>query len=934
MDKKTFELNQFLNDLDRDQIILTPNSRLRRWLLKCLGAGDNSVQKTPSVFAIQDWIIELWRQLQDQGWEPITQLKVISANSRLKLWRDIILNAEVSQSMINPELLAKQADQAYTTLQQWCLDLSALGEYQAEDNDVFVSWARQFEIQCQALQFISNEDRIVQIQTAFEQGQLAQLPSIDLLAFDDVSPLLQQLLKSASNSGTHLKVQQKNNRSKLLAFDNRQLELKACAEWAHQLLSSNRKKPIKIGIIDPSLGQDRNQIEQVFIEVFEPQFLFPNSPRYTLPFNFSAGTPLAETPIINAALQLLQLNHPLSDTEQLVRLLHSGFWGDKRKLFTELKLADASLSEHFLRKQQQQTVRSNNFQQATAKALSKLPLEHLEQQDETYRSYNELLQNHRLQRRGLPLKASAKYWSQSFFNQLQQLGWPGHRRLDSNEYQQISQLYQLLEELHQLDSSEQLLSWQEALKALSDLAHSRHYQAKSEDSPVQIFGVLEAAGIHFDHCWVLGMHAQQWPPKPKPSALLPFELQQQHHMPHATAERELKFAQSLTESFLHCATEVIFSYPLTRGDEELLASPLMKNLSKVANNTPGSAPILQQESSLTLSTFKQQLLNQRALHWVDCRQAPPISEQEITLGGSAVLQQQASCPFNAFAIYRLGARYIEPPILGLSPIERGNILHLAMELIWREIKDHSTLLSTSKETLSECVAGHINTAIASILSKRFDLGPNFRDIEQQRLQALILNWLEIERDRAPFEVIAIESTATIRLDQLELTLRLDRLDKMIDSPEPYLMVIDYKTGEPDVKYWQGPKMQEPQLPLYTLSNTDIKAISFAQINIKANAFKGMGAAPLADASILDCENNKYLQRYQLQGTWQDICQQWQHDLEALAHAYCSGLATLSYKDITAQRYSEHLDGLQRNSEIQHKHLLLQSQPEWIKGGEV
>lgn len=934
MDKKTFELSQFLNDLDRHQIILTPNSRLRRWLLKSLGSGNDSVQKTPSVFAIQDWIVELWRQLQDQGWQPISGLKVISANSRLKLWRDIILNAEISQAMINPELLAKQADQAYTTLQQWCLDLSALTEYQAEDSAVFVSWAKQFESQCQALQFISNEDRIGRIQTAFEQGQLPQLPTIDLLAFDDVSPLLQQLLKSASIGGKHIKVQQQSSRCQLLAFDNRQQELKACAAWARQLLLENPKKQIKIGIIDPSLGQERDQIEHVFTEVFEPQFMLPNSPRYTLPFNFSAGIPLAETPIINAALQLLQLNHPLSDTEQLIRLLHCGFWGDKRQIFSQLKLADASLSEHFLRRQQQQTVRSSNFQQATAKALSKLPPEHIEQQEESYISFSELLQNHRQGRRGLPLKGSAKYWSQSFFDQLQQLGWPGHRRLDSNEYQQISQLYQLFEELHQLDSSGQLLSWQEALKALSDLAHSRHYQAKAADSPVQIFGVLEAAGIHFDHCWVLGMHAQQWPPKPKPSALLPFELQQQLQMPHATAERELKFAQSLTESFRHCANEVIFSYPQSRGDEELLASPLMHTLKSSSTAKLDLNQNPQEDSSLTLYTFKQQLLQQRRLHWVDCRQGPAISDQEKKLGGSAVLQQQASCPFNAFAIYRLGARRIEPPTLGLSPIERGNILHLAMELIWRELKDQYTLLSTSEQTLSESVKGHINTAISSTLSNRFDLGPNFRDIEQQRLQGLILNWLEVERNRAPFEVIAIESTATIQLDQLELTLRLDRLDKMLDAPEPYLMVLDYKTGEPDVKYWQGPKMQEPQLPLYTLSNVDIKAISFAQINIKANELKGMGAAPLADHSILDCENNKYLQRYQLQGTWQDLCLRWQQDLENLAHAYCSGSTKLDYKDITAQRYSEHLDGLQRNNEIQQKQLLLQSPPEWIKGDMV
>ncbi|MEZ5525152.1 MAG: hypothetical protein R3E62_09385 [Pseudomonadales bacterium] len=41
------------------------------------------------------------------------------------------------------------------------------------------------------------------------------------------------------------------------------------------------------------LAQQRSEIESALTAVFEPQYWLPSTPRYQLPFNISAGIPLA-----------------------------------------------------------------------------------------------------------------------------------------------------------------------------------------------------------------------------------------------------------------------------------------------------------------------------------------------------------------------------------------------------------------------------------------------------------------------------------------------------------------------------------------------------------------------------------------------------------------------------------------------------------------
>jgi hypothetical protein len=52
------------------------------------------------------------------------------------------------------------------------------------------------------------------------------------------------------------------------------------------------------------------------------------------------------------------------------------------------------------------------------------------------------------------------------------------------------------------------------------------------------------------------------------------------------------------------------------------------------------------------------------------------------LGGAGVLTSQSQCPFKAFATARLAAQTWEPAEAGLTPSQRGQLLHAVLHAIW------------------------------------------------------------------------------------------------------------------------------------------------------------------------------------------------------------------------------------------------------------
>jgi ATP-dependent helicase/DNAse subunit B len=215
-----------------------------------------------------------------------------------------------------------------------------------------------------------------------------------------------------------------------------------------------------------------------------------------------------------------------------------------------------------------------------------------------------------------------------------------------------------------------------------------------------------------------------------------------------------------------------------------------------------------------------------------------------------VLTFQSQCPFKAFANARLAAQSWEPAQAGLTPQQRGKLLHDVLHAVWagppRGIRTHADLLKLSdrQSWVSDHVQRVFREELLSGLRERMPL--RYLELEQQRLTRLVTQWLDFESTRIPFEVLETETSRTKTIAGLTLKLRLDRLDHLNDGS---VLVIDYKTGDVTPKAWELPRPDDVQLPLYAGfaldPDQDLGGLVFARLRPGDLAFAGCVGDPSA-----------------------------------------------------------------------------------------
>ena len=886
-----FDITPYLTAIDSGELIITANNRLRNHMLRAYGqrqVDSTKVWSSPRIYSLSQWIELNWGLLQRRAYTPAAQ-RIINNLQRQTLWEKIIGESSLAAALLQPEPLAQAADSALRNLELWQLTETQVRDAEpllnAQSNTYcWLTWLGEFRARLAQLGFITQESANQILIDAFKNSQLDQEAIIHLTGFDDIPPQHQDLINSACQQLHSIKLENQTTQLIRTEIHNSEAEIRAAALWSKQQLEQN--PAAMIGIIVPNLGQCRDQVERIFVEVFEPLAALPDQPRYTLPFNFSAGTPLGATPIISATLDLLELQKSSWELEAICNLLLSPFFSDAD---TELVLRTHLIQA--LRKLGRFTISLSDLRYHGQKIASKLGIA---ENDSNLINRLVQLENYRRQSFG---KQSAQYWCDFFQQHLQLLGWPGARRLDSQEYQQLTLWNQVLENFLQLDGTGIELTYTAAIQQLRSIAGKTPFQAQTPNSPIQILGALEGAGLQFSHCWVMGLHHRQWPPVPAPNPLLPSNLQRTQKMPHASAERELQFARALTEHYRQCAPLVIFSSAHSDDDSELSPSALIRHFPLTTMDA-----LIGNKESISAHNY-QTLASASNLEIVSTAQAPQlIVGQEPVRGGASLFKEQAACPFNAFARLRLGASSIDEPVAGFSAIERGNLLHDALAQIWKQLKDQQTLLALDETALSTLIQQTTQTTVDSLKQKRgTSIGVYYAQLEQERLAQLISEWLAQEKTRPAFTVIAIEEEVKVEFSGLPLRLRIDRIDQLENGD---LLLIDYKTGQPKLQSWQGERMDEPQLPLYAVTATEeIAAIAFAQINAKAMKWIGMGALNTHHDGILP---NKT--------PWDEQRQEWQFFLEKLAADFIQGDARVDMKNPTTAQYAEDLLPLNRLQE--------------------
>ena len=242
-------------------------------------------------------------------------------------------------------------------------------------------------------------------------------------------------------------------------------------------------------------------------------------------------------------------------------------------------------------------------------------------------------------------------------------------------------------------------------------------------------------------------------------------------------------------------------------------------------------------------------------------------------GGTRVLADQAACPFRAFARHRLRAEALDAPSAGPDAMERGTLLHALMAQLWKEVKTSEGLARDLSEVISRAAEKSV---------QQLGLEGRFAELERRRLEKLAREWLDVEKERAAFEVVAIEEKRSLDIGGLAFSGRIDRMDRLADGTHA---LIDYKTGSRVTPNdWLGARPDEPQLPLYAVTAPEhVSAVVFAKLR--------RGDMKMAGFSIREKEFPGVKQAQ----SWSGLVEGWKTELEALAAGFAQGSAQVDPK---------------------------------------
>ena len=271
--------------------------------------------------------------------------------------------------------------------------------------------------------------------------------------------------------------------------------------------------------------------------------------------------------------------------------------------------------------------------------------------------------------------------------------------------------------------------------------------------------------------------------------------------------------------------------------------------------------------------------------------APPLADQLVAGAGTALLKDQAACPFRADARHRLHAESPQVPHAGLDALERGTLVHNVLAKVWERLRNSEALHAISRDELDALLEGAVNAAMERISRDRpAAMSGRFADIEKRRLVALAKAWLDEDRRRGAFTVLAVEDKRGMMIGRLQLNARLDRVDESADGRR---IVIDYKTGNANAADMLGERPEEPQLPLYLVTaEPDAAAVAFARVRTGKIAYAGLARdgdlLPGIKAHVDTRHGEQYPQ-------WLDLLAAWRRDLERLAGQFADGVSIVDPK---------------------------------------
>ncbi|MDE0309773.1 MAG: exodeoxyribonuclease V subunit gamma [Acidiferrobacterales bacterium] len=769
----------------------------------------------------QIWLSNLWAGLQYDSGDTLPQL-LASAQS-LQVWEKEIADDirqeyhdEFEYLLWHITATATRARRAYGLMQEYGIEHTQFGDSISLDATQFLRWLEKYRQHLKQGNLIDTESLPDVLCPLARDIRVLNPGKLVVAGFVEWTPQHQRLLDSLSEFGEverlHYESGIKPRRLDQIRFEKVDDEIELCARWTRSVIEADPTNH-RVGIVAPRLGNLRDRIIRRFSALLNPDQVMDRRELQNLSFHVTLGSALIDTPVVVDALNLLELTQSEVNVSVLCSVIQSDrirWWDMERSQRARLKSRILGLGHSELSlKHVQKLIDSENLK---CRRLSRI----LKRADDKIS--------------GMPKSADYAYWGSFLMDWMRifQSEERDNREFGVAEKQAHESLSAAIEELAQLGFVSSKVSLATAVAKLRRSLAQISVQPRAARVPIQIGDLDTMVGQSFSHLWMLGMNNVDLPGTPQPNPFIPVSLQKQMGIPQSSASLLERSVTEQIDVLLSGAVDVVQSYAVIDGKSFHQPSSHLKNLKTISSND--------QPDIGDYMDYRQRVAKERnACRIFNDWKAPKVADPQDIRGGSSLLKNQSQCPFRAFAQHRLHVPQSESAGIGISAISRGLLAHQMFEGIYTEItsrtmtEDREKYLQVAQkfaqQAMDELVAGQVKPINADLSAGEVD-----------RMVDLARQWLAAEYERGNFNVFATEQAAELKLSDLVIRLKIDRIDKEVleDDEEGGAIVIDYKTGECSIRNLQGSRPKDPQLLTYVhaLTQQDIPVTEIAYAKVK------------------------------------------------------------------------------------------------------
>jgi probable DNA repair protein len=869
-------------------LTITPNKRT------CSNLTDRAVQykmkdkkacKVPEIFDLDRWVREKFSALRMSNIAPFSRAAIISESAFAGYWvKEFCFDETVCESLnvsdyLNPMIKADKIASRWKFGHSYQCDTPLSNRYK--------EWRKSVYAQLSQSGYVTINQAIEMLIEAITSGKLKLPETVAIYSFDEIPPLFQDLFNNIAKKSKVLKIEVQNDKEaqwQKVGLKNKAEQYETAARWAMEYHTNNPNK--RLAIVVPDMEANKKRMIRELDDLFKPQWSL-DLQSYKLAYDVSLGDKLNSLSFVSDAIFALSINTQMENIENLARLFRlPSIKHFNIERFARQKYANKILDDGAFEKPLSNIYMHQECPLQIRKRLS---------------DFDEVLTN-------VPAAQLPSEWAKTFSEVLDSLGWLRDAGTSEKISNGIDGLKECFDKLGGLDLHIGVIERTLAHSLLSSYCEFHTVNATVGNTPVSILGSLEAAGLEYDAFWVVDCNADVFPSIVSLNDCLPIALQIESDAPHSSVLREFQYTNRLFDRYKTSCTNLYSSYVL-ENEKNVKVNPAY-----VLESVPAVPSIK--------AIISDDILSRKDLHFqrfnvvsaIDTELAPVKhtgDDLKVIKGGTGVVDSVLKCSMGAYIKHELGFKeLVSKRSLGYSAVERGDILHEALEFFWTEIikitkskgyaTDHKTLISLMPDKLTMLIEEGIETGLFWVA--RDDVPAMLRGSEKLMLMRTLSQWIEIEKERTPFNVVAIEMTKTIMLGDYSVKVRLDRIDEVIMANSNIAIAIDYKSGENDINQALASKFSS-QLPLASLTNVDnnrssksrhvfdgdIGAVCYANIRLNNASVSGIGDGDeLIDFGVSDA--SKHRARNAPKG-WTELKEHWKKNMIDSINEYASGKLT-------------------------------------------